>query len=213
RVYIGLVGTPNRKLLDAIKVWLGLINIYTPFIAEEIWSRTFADGMLANKVVEIPKEVDMDVLLAFRYADAIIDAVNNIVKATRRTQIRRVVIYVAPRNMQMIMRRILEEIGAGARPSEIIDKLSRELKADKKGVASILKSLYNIATTVRDDIKEFYLKCRDADELELLMMAREYIVKKIRAEVEIYSAADDSVPDLGDKKKVALPLRPGIYVE
>ncbi|MEM0500727.1 MAG: leucine--tRNA ligase [Ignisphaera sp.] len=213
RVYIGLVGTPNRKLLDAIKVWLGLINIYTPFIAEEIWSRTFADGMLANKVIEIPKEVDMDVLLAFRYADAIIDAVNNIVRATRRTQIRRVVIYVAPRSMQVIMRRILEEIGAGARPSEIIDKLSRELKVDKKGVASILKSLYNIATTVRDDIKEFYLKCRDADELELLMMAREYIVKKIRAEVEIYSAADDSVPDLGDKKKVALPLRPGIYVE
>lgn len=213
RAYIGLAGTPNRKLLDAIRIWLGLINIYTPFVAEEIWSRTFADGMLANKVIEIPKEVDMDVLLAFRYADVIIDAINNIVKATRRTQIRRVVIYVAPRNMQIVMRRILEEIGAGARPSEIIDKLSKELKADKKGAASILKSLYNIATTVRDDIKEFYLKCRDADELELLMMAREYIVKKIRAEVEIYSAADDSVPDLGDKKKVALPLRPGIYVE
>ncbi len=213
RTYIGVVGTPNKKILDAIKIWLGLINIYTPFIAEEIWSKTFAEGILANKIIEIPSEIDIDTLLAFKYADTVIDAINNIIKATKKTQVHRVVIYVAPHDKQAIMRRVLEEAMTGVRPSEIIDRLSKELKVDKRNIAAIVKSLYDIATTISDDIKELYLKCRDADELELLMTAREYISKRIKAEVEIYSAIDDKVPDLGGKKKIALPLRPGIYVE
>ncbi|MCS7111356.1 MAG: leucine--tRNA ligase [Ignisphaera sp.] len=213
RTYIGLVGTPSRKILDAIRIWLGLINIYTPFIAEEIWSKTFLEGMLANKMVDVPREVDVNILLAFRYANMVIDAINNIIKATKRTQVHRVVIYVAPRDSQVIMRRVLEEITAGVRPSEIIDKLSKELKMDKKSIGTVLKALHDIATTIGDDIKELYLRCKNVDELELLTMAQEYIVKKVRASVEVYSAADAKVPDLGSKKKVALPLRPGIYIE
>jgi leucyl-tRNA synthetase len=211
--YIGLVAVPSKKILEAIKIWLGLINIYTPFIAEEIWSETFADGILANKVIELPKEVDMNILLAFRYADMVIEAINNIIKATKKQQINKVIIYVSSTDKQKIMRRVLEETITGAKLSEIIDKLAKEFKIDKKSISSVLKQLYDIATTIHDDIKEFYLKCEDIDELKLLMMVQEYIAKKIKARVEIYSAEDNSVPDFGGKKKVALPLRPGIYVE
>uniref|UniRef100_A0A7C5YZ89 Leucine--tRNA ligase n=1 Tax=Ignisphaera aggregans TaxID=334771 RepID=A0A7C5YZ89_9CREN len=211
--YIGLVAVPNKRILEAIKIWLGLINIYTPFIAEEIWSETFADGMLANKVIELPKEVDMNILLAFRYADMVIEAINNIIKATKKQQINKVIIYVSSIDKQKIMRRVLEETIANVKLSEIIDKLAKEFKIDKKSISSILKQLYDIATTIHDDIKEFYLKCEDVDELKLLMMTQEYIAKKIKARIEIYSAEDTSIPDFGGKKKVALPLRPGIYVE
>lgn len=213
KTYVGLVGVPSRKILDVVKIWLGLMNIYTPFIAEEIWSKTFAEGMLANKSISVPREVEDNILLAFRYADTVIDAINNIVRATRKTQIRKAIVYVASHDNQTVMRRVLEEISLGAKPSEIIDKLSRELKIDRKSAASLLKMLYNVATTVSDDIKELYLRCgRDVDELELLRIAREYIVRRIRADIEIYSAADTEAPDFGGKKKAALPLRPGIFV-
>ena len=73
--------------------------------------------------------------------------------------------------------------------------------------------MYDVAVAVSDDIKRLYIDVV-IDELEILTMLRGYISKMLNdAKVEVYSSKDEKVPDLGGKKRVALPLRPGIFVE
>uniref|UniRef100_A0A7C2Z9B2 Leucine--tRNA ligase n=1 Tax=Ignisphaera aggregans TaxID=334771 RepID=A0A7C2Z9B2_9CREN len=94
--YLELAETPHKLLIDALKIWLPLLSAYTPFVAEEIWSKTFNEGLASCYTIKIPSEVDYQALLVLRYADTIIEAVRNIARATKRESINSIVIYVAP---------------------------------------------------------------------------------------------------------------------
>ncbi|MEM1609014.1 MAG: class I tRNA ligase family protein, partial [Ignisphaera sp.] len=210
--YLKLVETPSRRIINVIRIWLGLISIYTPYIAEEIWSKTFAEGRISAKVLELPKGYDKNMLMSLRYADMIIDHVSNIVKALKKPSINLVIVYVASKSMQKIMKNVLKALSTGLKVNEIIDNVSKEMNLSKKEFGKVIKALYDIAVTVPEDLRKLYIES-DIDELEALKITKMYIEKKINAKVMIYDAEDPAAPDYGAKKRIAQPLRPGIYVE
>ncbi|MEM1683279.1 MAG: leucine--tRNA ligase [Ignisphaera sp.] len=212
-MYLKLVDIPHRMILDMLRIWIPLISIYTPFIAEEIWSKTFKEGFVSMYIINIPSEIDEKALLALRYAETIVNSIQNIVRATKRSSINSIVIYVSSRAHQKIMRKIIELHKQGLKLNEIINKLSEELKLSKSEVSRLVKSMYDVAMSTADEIEHLYLRLSDVDELELLKISLDYLSKVMKNRIEIYSAEDPFVPDKGGKKKSALPLRPGIYIE
>ncbi|ADM28018.1 leucyl-tRNA synthetase [Ignisphaera aggregans DSM 17230] len=211
--YLGLVSKPSKILIEVFRIWIPLISVYTPFIAEETWSKTFAIGRVSKYTIEIPRNIDERIILAFMYADHVINFVENIIRATKKSTLNRMVIYVAKRDMQDLMRRIIRGLKNGLRISEIIELVSKELGMEKRVVSQLIRPMYDVAISTPDNIKELYIKYDDLDEMSMLNMAKEYISKVLNVRIEIYSAEDITAPDYGGKKKASLPLRPGIYIE
>ncbi len=212
--YITLVEKPSRKLLEALKIWIALMHPFIPFVTEELWSKTFAEGLLASYRLQLPprESIDRAVLLAFRYAELIIESVEDIKRATKRSTIRKAVLYIAPQELQQLMRRVMAYIVKGRKFPEILEELANELAQDKRSLAPKLRKLYDVAVNVPDDVKELYASI-EVDEYSILKQVASYLEKKIGAEIAIYRSDDESAPDLGGKKRVAQPLRPGIYLE
>ncbi|MEM4789392.1 MAG: leucine--tRNA ligase [Ignisphaera sp.] len=211
--YIELVKIPNKIIVDALKIWIPLISVYAPFIAEEIWSKTFKEGYASLHRISLPGEIDYQAIFALRYAETLAESIQNIVRATKKTAINNVIIYVASKEHQNIMRKILELHRRGLRLSDIINTLSSELGLSKKEVAQVVKSMYDVATGTPEELADLYIKLKDVDELRIARLASEYLSKVLNTNIEVYSLDEAEVPDKGGKKKSALPLRPGIYVE
>jgi len=212
--YLMLAEIYSCRLLEALKLWLALMHPFVPFITEELWSRTFKEGLLASYRLLLPsrESIDREILLAFRYAELIIESIENIRRAIKREKVNRVVLYVAPRDIQKVMKKVLVYVREGCRFPEILERIAKELAKDKKSIASTLRKLYEIAVNTPDDVKELYAAI-ETDEYDLLLQAAEYIKKSVGAEIEVYRCDDVAAPNLGGKKHVAQPLRPGIYVE
>ncbi|MEM1542281.1 MAG: leucine--tRNA ligase [Ignisphaera sp.] len=212
-MYLKLADIPHRMILDMLRIWIPLISIYTPFIAEEIWSKTFKEGFASTYTINIPSEIDEKALLALRYAEAIVSSVQNIIRATKKSSINNIVIYISSKAHQKIMRKVIELHKQGLRLNEIINRLSEELGLNKREASQLVRSMYDVAMNTADEIEYLYLRLSDVDELELLKMSLDYLSKVMKSRIEIYSAEDLSAPDKGGKKKSVLPLRPGIYIE
>ena len=210
--YLKIVDKPSKRILDVIKVWTALISVYTPYIAEEIWSKTFAEGRITTKSFKLPKTYDKNLLMAFKYADVVVESINNIVRALKKPSISIAIIYVSPKNTQRIMKSVIKALSNGLKVSEVIDYVSKELGLDKREFGRLIKTLYDVSVNVPEDLRELYMEC-DIEESEALKLAKEYIERKLGISLKIFSADDVEAPDYGGKKKVALPLRPGIYVE
>lgn len=212
--YLGLVETPHKMVLDILKMWIPMISAYAPFIAEEIWSKTFNQGFASLQKIEIPSGIDELELFASRYINSVIlESVDNIMRATKKSSINRLTIYVAQYEHQKIMRLILELHKKGLKLSDIINNVSSTLGIDKRDASHLVRSMYDIAISILDELANLYIKFKDLDEYKVLSDHIDYLTKLINARIEIYRAEDPSAPDRGGKKRVALPLKPGIYIE
>jgi len=210
--YLKLTERPSKRIYEVLKIWIALISIFTPYIAEEIWSKTFKDGRVTTQSFKLPKEYDKNILMAFRYANHIIGSITEIMRALKKSSISNTVIYVAPLKQQQLMKYVVEAISEGLKLSEVIEFLSTKTDLSKKEIGKIAKALYNIVVTVPEDLRKLYLEAT-ISEIEALIIAKEYMEKALGAKVTIFSSEDSSAPNYGGKKDVALPLRPGIYVE
>jgi len=210
--YLKLAEKPSKHILEILKVWIALISIFTPYIAEEIWSKTFRDGRITSQNIQLPKEYNKNVLMAFRYAESVIGSVTEIMRALKKSSVSSVVIYVAPLKQQQLMKHVIETINKGLRLSEAIEYLSSKTGLSKKEVGKVARVLYDVAVTTPEDLREFYLEAT-IDEMKALETAKEYIEKSLGSRIAIYSSEDPNAPNYGGKKGVALPLRPGIYIE
>ncbi len=209
--YLQLVDRPHEVLRDFIKIWIALIQPFTPFIAEELWSHVVGEGLVSTYVLPKIDEsmIDRKVLFSMKYADLIVEYIKDITRATKKERLTRVIIYVAPRDLQNLAK-IVAEL-RGKKFNEILSEVTKRLSLDKKAVAPTLKKVYDVIVSIPEDIVSSYTDVDD--EFEILSEIRGYLEKTLGTKIELYRADDDRAPDYGGKKRVALPLRPGIYVE
>jgi len=76
----------------------------------------------------------------------------------------------------------------------------------------IAKRLVDLLRSLGEEVRSLVASVENFDELEALTAFKPYVEKTLGVSVEVHDAESASAPDLGGKKKAALPLKPGIYL-
>ncbi|MCI4436392.1 MAG: leucine--tRNA ligase [Ignisphaera sp.] len=210
--YITIVKVPHKKIIEALKLWIALMSVFTPYIAEEIWSKTIKNGRVTKQSLPLPKDYDKNILLAFRYANLVLEAVNDIMKALKKEKITKAVIYIASPEQQQLMKIVAEATLKGLKLGEVIDYVASRTGLSKKDIGKVVKQLYDVAINVPEELRRLYMEST-ISEFDALTMVKDYMESRLGAKIEYYQANDERAPNYGGKRSVALPLRPGIYVE
>ncbi|MEM4650810.1 MAG: leucine--tRNA ligase [Pyrobaculum sp.] len=191
--YLSMVERPSKLAVEAAKAWVIAMEPIAPHLAEELWAVLGGGGFAASAPWPSLK-ADPAALLAKRYVDMLIEDVKKIPAFGPGT--RKVAVYVNRRfewAKAALSGDIRAAIQAGAPPQAA------------KRLVDLLKSLGEEVRSLVASVEKF-------DELEALTSYKPYLEKTLGASVELYDAEDASAPDLGGKKKAALPLKPGIYL-
>ncbi|MEZ0319555.1 MAG: leucine--tRNA ligase [Pyrobaculum sp.] len=190
--YLSMVEAPSKRALEAAKAWVVAMEPIVPHLAEELWQVLGGGGFAAE--AEWPRlEVDYAALLAKRYVDMLVEDIKNI--PAYGPGVKKVVVYVSPNFhwLKAAAGGVRSVIEAGAPPQ----------------VAKKVTDLYG---RLGDEIRKLVSQVDRFDEIKALASYRKSLEKLVGATVEFYNAEDESAPDLGGKKKAALPLKPGIYL-
>ncbi|MEL9990150.1 MAG: leucine--tRNA ligase [Thermoproteus sp.] len=192
--YLAMVETPSRAVVEVLRGWAVAMEPFVPHLAEELWEK-LGGRPFAAKAPWPALKVDREALLAVRYADRLMEDVAKLKELVRDAK--RAVIYVnnnfALAKAALKARDVRELISAGA-PGEIAKRLFDSIKQ------------------LDEDLKALVAEVESFDEYSTLMELKTYLSKELGLEVEVYRSDDKTAPDLGGKKRAALPLRPGVYL-
>ncbi len=200
-----------NKIIDT---WIRLIAPITPHLAEELWSKIGRQGFVSKaRWPSVEKEyIDIDAEVAEHYIDRIIADVREIAKVTGKTVINRIVFYVSDPDDYTILRKAIEMVEASRPLKEFIKEILPLVK-EKSKIAKLAKKYYDLASQIPPYIREYILKTT-LDEENIIREASRYISRILNAvKIEVYRASDPNAPDYGGKKKLAMPLKPAIYIE
>lgn len=192
-----------RRLLRS---WLIMMTPFTPHLAEEMWEKMGEGQLVSEQAFPDAHEVDRRML---QREQLLVDTLQDIQEILGVTGLEPTTIYiytappwkwqvaeVASRlaqsgtlSMGSLMKQVMEE-----------DSIRRQGKAVPSFVQKILPQVQR--GTVY----------RRIDEYRHLSNAREFLEREVGTEVRV-ARADHDVPDPGNKKNQAVPLRPAIYAE
>ncbi len=207
--YLSMVESPKKDVVDeVVSAWVRAIAPFTPFIAEELWKEIGGDGYVSLAKWPEVKELDYEAIASVEFVKMVIEDVKSIARATKKERIEKVVIYAFPRDGCKALLAALE--GKGVKE---IGSILQSLGMSKEEAFKLVPKLMRVARELSDEIKELVSKAC-VDEVSVLKELSYYIAKRVGAkEVTVFNALDKDVPDMGGKKRVAMPMRPGIYIE
>jgi leucyl-tRNA synthetase len=216
--YIQSVDAVWSDMLDLVRAWIIMLSIYIPHIAEEIWHRLLDEKSFVVKEVfdrnMIRKYIDDQAEFRYRYIKALRSDIEEIMALLKRKP-SRVVVYVAPKDEIEILRRSIEAHRRGEGLKAIMEKhIDRIPGVGREEAAQRIKRIFDHASSIPEDLSEIIMSIQDIDEARII---RENI-DSLRdltgsSEILVYISSDPEAPDYRGKKREALPLRPGIYME
>lgn len=192
--YLAAVDRPSKYVLDAVKAWVVAMEPIVPHLAEELWLTLGGEDLVVT--APWPRlKTDAAALLAKRYVDMVVEDVKNIPAFS--VSAKRVVLYVNT-NFHWVKAAVggdvKSAIAAGAPPQ-------------------LAKRLVDLARSLGEELRALVAAVENFDEFQTAQSFRKYLEKTLGVPVEIYKSDDPAAPDPANKKKAALPLKPGIYVE
>ncbi|MBP1449119.1 MAG: leucine--tRNA ligase [Thermoproteus sp.] len=193
--YLKMVDAPSKAVSEALKAWIIAMEPFVPHLAEELWEKIGERPFAAT--APWPKlPVDKAALLSMRYVDLALEDAAKVLEVVGKAK--RIVFYVDGRyqwaRLAASSKDVRELISAGV-PGALAKRLLDHVRQMDEELQGLIK-----------DVESF-------DEYGVLDEAKVYLAKALGAEIVVYKADDPAAPDLGGKKRAALPLKPGIYVE
>jgi hypothetical protein len=93
----------------------------------------------------------------------------------------------------------------------LLTNTSGEVRGEE---AAKIKKIFDYASTIPEDVADMIINIPDLEEIKILEDSLDMLKNTIGVtELQIYLADDMNAPNYKGKKKEALPLRPGIYIE
>ena len=217
RKYLLLVNKPSRIVDEYIKLWLIMMSWFTPFIAEELWHVIGNEGLVVMEKIpplsDLKKYFKPDVELKMMFIDNLIDDIKELVRVVGGKE---VIIYVAPRNQYEYLAKVHDIVMRGGKFSDVLRNLGKEmgrLGFKGKEVVRNLQVLYELVMKLPKHYVEYLVRIKGLDEYEVINQFKEYIEKSCSIKIKaVYMSNDPNAPDLGGRKKYALPWRPSIYI-
>jgi len=206
------------EMIDLLKIWIIMLSIYIPHIAEEIWHEILGEkDYIVRKSFDreaLRRYIDIRAELRHIYLTRLKEDIAEISTLLKRKP-SRIVIYVASKNDMAILIRSIEAQRKGEGIRSVMEMLLGSTPREAKGEeAAKIKKIFDYASTIPEDVADMIINIPDLEEIKILEDSLEMLKNTIGVtELQIYLADDISAPDYKGKKKEALPLRPGIYIE
>ncbi len=216
--YIQSVGSIWSGVIDLLKIWIIMLSIYIPHVAEEIWHE-----ILGEKDYIVKKSFDREILkryidiraeLRHIYLTRLKEDIAEISALLKRKP-SKIVIYVASKNDMAILIRSIEAQRKGEGIRSVMEMLLTSTSGEVRGEeAAKIKKIFDYASTIPEDVADMIINIPDLEEIKILEDSLDMLKNTIGVtELQIYLADDINAPSYKGKKKEALPLRPGIYIE
>jgi len=210
---IPIIEAVLRRVLE---VRVKLLAPFAPFICEEIWEMLGGEGFVSTS--EWPrcdeKALDPEAEEAVELIRKLVEDVSNIVKATGISP-RRIIVYTCAPWKTRIYREILQTPPGKLRIAELINKARRDI--DLKGADQQISRCVNLilkeTSTMPEDLKKRKIKALDLDEKKLLLNAKSFLEKELKATLEVYGEEDPEKYDPKSRAPLSQPLRPAIFIE
>jgi leucyl-tRNA synthetase len=218
RWYVQRKRNTNAKALgEAVKVWLKMLAPFSPFLCEELWSKTDEGDFISLSHWPAFDEAKVD-SVAEEQENVIIDVLSdtsNILKAMKIKP--KILCYYAAASWKwQVYLKILEKTLAG---EVTVGNLVREFAADKelklhmKEIANIVPKMTKAITKLSGERKANMLKNEAVNEKEILAGAVGFLKERFDAEVSVYAEEDQKRYDPKHRAIMALPYQPAIYIE
>jgi leucyl-tRNA synthetase len=216
--YVQSVDGIWSDMINILKIWVIMLSIYIPHIAEEIWHEIFGE---VDYVVKrgfdreaLKKYINIKAELKYFYLKRVEEDIAEISALLRRKPTK-VIIYVAPKSEMTILVKSIEAQRRGEGIRSLMNIfLSRTPGEARSEEAAKIKKIFDHASTIQEDLADMIMSIPDLDEFSTLRENAEMLRDRIGAtEIQIYLSNDTNAPDYMGKKKEAVPLRPGIYIE
>ena len=186
-----------RNVMDA---WLIILSPITPHICEEIWHKLHGTFISLERLPAIKEElIDERVEREEEYLTSLVNDIKEILHVARLKP-GKIYVYTAEKWKWDVLRAIKDV--------EDRDKIREAMKFRKdKTTAEFVKRAMKILTLRKASSKEEASSYFELDEEAVLEREREYLMHVFGCEVEINSDYDPE-----NKRRLAIPLKPAIYV-
>ena len=186
----------------------------TPHVAEELWEEFGFEGMVSEAQLA---DADVNIRsVAAEYAEDLIrDVISDILEIIKVTgmQPKRIIIYTAMEWKRNVFSKAVQLHKEGKLD---VPTLTKACMADEN-LRKMGKAVSDLARKVAQDYMRLPVEKIEAvsglDELAHLLSAKDFISDEVGYNVEVISADDEEKYDPQNKSKVAVPGKPGIYLE
>ncbi len=221
RWYLKRTRDPNARAYVAkrtLDIWLRLLAPFTPHLCEELWKLAGKSGFVS--AAPWPKVdtgvVDAEAELVENYIGRVLEDTENIRRVLKTEHLSRVCLYVAQDWKWKAFRIAMTQVkGDRTEFGKLLRTVERELGLRLK--TSDLSEYLQRLVRERREIPEQDLKTLETvevDEIRVIREAADFIREQLGAiDVQVFNADDQARYDPKDRARLAVPLRPAIYIE
>ena len=214
RWYVRRGGCNTATIREAVRIWLMTMMPITPHTAEELWEGFGFEGMVSQ--AQLPEVDHSSRSTVAEYSEDfvrdVMADVSEIIKVTGMEP-KRIVIYTASKWKFDVYDKAVSLHREGKLD---IPTLTKTCMADES-LRSKGKAVSDLARKTAQDYMRLPVEKLEAvagtDETSYLSSAAGFMSEEIGYPIEVYSADDESRYDPNGKSKVAVPGKPGIYLE
>ncbi len=191
-----------------LEKWLKLLSPVIPHITEELWNKLGHQGFLSTESWPKPDLtlINKDIESAINIVERTISDVRDILRVLKQAKPSKVYIYVGPEEWQYRVCKLVANVPPSTKLSDIIRNVMKDPEIRRYG-----KRAVDIVKAIIDGRIPREVPSRDT-ELSTFRELQGFISHELGLEVYIENALAPKYDPKG-KAKVALPGRPGIYIE
>jgi len=211
-------GSKSYVLKQVLDAWVRLLAPFAPHTCEELWHRMGRNGFVFaadwprvdDKMVDMMAEFSEDYLLR------VIEDLGEVLSVVKLEKPNRICLYVAQDWKWQAYRMAIERVRGGkVDMGELIRTATKELGI-RQYAAELAKFMQHIVQELRGMSQEQLatLATAEIDELQVLVDSAGFMIKQFGVKmVQVFKADEQARYDPQDRARLAVPLRPAIYVE
>jgi leucyl-tRNA synthetase len=218
RWYIRRKGTANAKVLkEVLEIWIRLLAPFMPHLCEEVWTKMGEKRFISLAEWPTYNEagVDLNAEQAEAFVRTVLDDTSNILRATKITP-QTIYYYTAAAWKWKVHLTALQK----SAPTELsFSTLMKELMQDPtlkqtaKKVAKFARQIIDEINRMPADQRRKQLDVAGLQERNILQEASDFFEREFNAKVYTYEQDDPERYDPKKRADLAMPYRPGIYIE
>jgi leucyl-tRNA synthetase len=190
--------------------WIKLLSPFIPHLCEELWSK-YHEGFVSLEPYPQYNErkVDRASLLSEELIKQTYEDIQEIIRVTEMTP-KRIIIYVAPEWKKDVYRRMIEEKRDGRIDIGAVIKSFKDSGIPMKELSEFVRKEAKRVVSMDESILKVYLE--EINEEELYRDSVEFFSSEFGCSVEVCSA-EEAFYDPANKRGMAKPMKPAIYIE